>query len=104
MEKKFKALRSVGLIFKILGGIVLIGSVILFIVAIFTGLVSADLFGGRFGMPRGAGLYGGLLTFVWGLLTGLFLFGTGEVIDLLLAIEENTRATRILMEERRNIS
>jgi len=43
----------------------------------------------------------GLWILLWGAISAVFLYGVGEVLDLLIAVEENTRATRLLLERER---
>jgi hypothetical protein len=43
-------------------------------------------------------LLGGLWILLYGFIGAVFLYGAGEVLDLLIAVEENTRATRLLLE------
>lgn len=101
MEKRFGALRVIGIIFKVLGVIVFFGALIV-AVAMFVG-GAARMFGPgewRF-MMRGLGVLSGLWVLLWGAISAVFLYGAGEVLDLLIAVEENTRATRLLLEHER---
>ncbi len=105
MGKKFRVLRIIGTIWKILAWIVLI----LGIVGAFASLLLAILGGemmrgwmGNYGPMRGVGpglggVLGGIVTFIVTLiLTAIYflmLYAVGDMIYLLLDIEENTRMT-----------
>ena len=100
MQNKFPVLHVIVWIFRILGVLVLITALI----AGIAGLVAG--FGRGFGMMErwsygGTMGYGGVSIFLSGLLGGIFLYGAGEVIALLLAIEENTRSSQRVMEEKK---
>lgn len=111
MEKKYSALRIIGTIYKVLGGI---AGVITILVAIslcatsVLGGAAMDRLGQGFGQSGGAlgifsGLFGGLLLSVVAIIYGggiaITLFAAGEGVFLLLAMEENTRATVALLKE-----
>jgi len=98
MEKRFGALRVIGLIFKVLGVIVFFGALIAGVAIIVGGAARALAPGDWRFMMRGFGLLGGLWVLLYGFIGAVFLYGAGEVLDLLIAVEENTRATRLLLE------
>ncbi|MEO0135971.1 MAG: hypothetical protein ABIL86_00375 [candidate division WOR-3 bacterium] len=101
MEKRFTALRVISVIFKILAWIVAVFTIIGFIAM----LIGGAALGGM--MSRGYGGYGGLgglgtlsgigMAFVV-LIYGAFLFvsllAAADMILVILAIEENTRALK----------
>lgn len=106
MEKRYRALRIVGTLYKILGGIVLVVAIVsaigICLAGILGGQALADFnrdFGtglntvGAFGGVVG-GIVSGLAFLIGGGIGGLTLFATGEAIYLLIDIEENTRASR----------
>ena len=106
MEKRFRALRIVGSVLKIIAWIVLILGVLGGLVAIVAGMAGGLAGGYRNspapnnmfpGVPGLGGVVGGLFfalaSVVSGLLSFLFLYGAGEAVYLALAIEENTRET-----------
>lgn len=107
MEKRYRALRIVGTMYKIIGGVVLILALVSAVGACLAGILGgASLsqfsqdFGnnlGRMGLfgPALGGILAGLGMLIFGGLGGLTLFATGEGIYLLLAIEENTRAVAL---------
>ncbi|HID89663.1 MAG TPA: hypothetical protein EYP52_08150 [Anaerolineae bacterium] len=95
MEKRFRVLRIIGTLYKVLAWIALVGGIL----AAF-GVLLVSLIGGV-SMPRGAGFprFGGALAGVGGFLVSLLMaviyfiafYGIGELIYLFIAIEENTR-------------
>jgi hypothetical protein len=105
MEKRYTALRIIATIYKVLG---IIAAAITVIVALAFCLVSAigggslynyyprawsGIFGGILG-----GLFLGVLVILYGGGMAITFFALGEGIDLLLALEENTRATTMLLQ------
>lgn len=90
MQKKFQSLRVIATLFKILAVIIAVASII----AAAAGLVSFALSHRGMGF-LGFGILSGLNFLIFGLIGGLFLYGFGELIFLLLAIEENTRSNRL---------
>jgi hypothetical protein len=103
MERRFGGLRAVSVIFKILAAVALLISVGGLVVAV----IAPTLLRGFWGAPgvrAGAEPWApavpglmfapvlvGLSVFFGGLVYALFLFAAGQGIDLLLALEENTR-------------
>ncbi len=90
MEKKFQSLRIIATLFKILAVIIVIAGII----AAVAGVVSFAMSHRGMGLIR-LGLFSGINFLIGGLISGLFFYGFGELIYLLLAIEENTRASRL---------
>jgi hypothetical protein len=110
MEKRYAALRTIGTVYKVLGGIAGVVTVLLVIGACLTSILggaTADRLSRQLGTDVGlGGLFGGVLG---GVLLSLFvvlygggvaltLFAAGEGIYLLLALEENTRATAMALQ------
>jgi hypothetical protein len=105
MEKRYRALRIVGSLYKILGAIVLILTIISAIGVCVVGVLggaamndfSREFSRGFNGMGMVGGALGGILSalavMIGGGIGGLTLFATGEAICLLIDIEENTRLT-----------
>ena len=109
MDKKYRALRTIGTIYKVMGVIVAIAAVVAFV-----GLVVAGALGGgrelpslwrgpmHFGQFGAYGLVGGLVSGFVVLLSGawaaLGLFALGEGIYLAIGVEENTRATALALQ------
>ncbi len=106
MEKKYRGLRIIGLLLKIIG-------VLEIIVGIFCALVLPlvlsdsnvsllklgfqDLYPGS-GLLLGA--ITGIIIFLVGLVCGLLTFSLGELFNVVIAIEENTRTTALLMQNK----
>ena len=107
MEKRYRALRLVGTLYKILGAIVLVLAIIAAIGICLAGVLGGQALSefsrdsginGRYlGLYSGAlgGIISGVFMLIGGGIGGLTLFATGEAIYLLMDIEENTRAARL---------
>jgi hypothetical protein len=104
MQKKFGVLRFAASVFKVLGIVAAIFAVIacgLTVAAAAAGpqLVSSVIGSGNYvDMGSGgtvAGLFGAFLVLAGGLITALCLFALGELIDLFVAMEENTRVAAL---------
>lgn len=106
MEKRYRALRIIGTMYKIIGATLLVLAIVGAI-----GICAAGIIGGSamqdftnefgpgmrgFGMLGGAlgGIISGLFALIGGGLGGLTVYATGEAIYLLIDIEENTRVAR----------
>lgn len=101
MEKRFKALRFMGTLYKILGVINGVATLILAVgicaVSVLGGAGLSD-FAGQYGVhgteilgALGGVLLGGVVL-ILGSLSAISLYALGEGVYLLIAIEENTRA------------
>ena len=111
MERRYMALRTIGTIYKVLGGIVGIITLLLVIgicVASVVGGAALDSFSRELARATGfaglfSGVVGGLVVSIVGILYGggmaITLYALGEGVYLLLALEENTRATARLLEQ-----
>lgn len=108
MQKRFGALRVIGTIFKILGiieGILAIlaaiGSFILFAAGGNILNTMASSYNLQFNV-EGAGLLTGVIISILSLLIGLVwaitTYGMGDLFYLLIALEENTRASAITLQ------
>lgn len=105
MEKKFKVLRIIGTVWKVLAWIVLIFGIIGAFGTLLGSIFGSGFMGqmmrqyGRQGTPwvPGFGIVGGIITFVVMLIVAVFyflmLYAIGEMIYLFLDVEENTRST-----------
>jgi predicted lipid-binding transport protein (Tim44 family) len=111
MEPRFRALRTIGSIFRILGYIALVltilgalafcGFSVLGASAIESSVAQqlgvstsgAGFVGGLFG-----GLLGGILVLIYGGIISLSIIAMGELIYLLIGVENNTRKTTFLIE------
>jgi len=105
MERKFRGLRFIGLLLKIIGvAELIVGLASLIIVPLVTSDTSNAIneFGYKNLFPGSGlaiGVLTGLLIFLVGLVCGLLTFSAGELFNVVIAIEENTRASKILLQE-----
>lgn len=111
-EKRYRALRTVATIYKVLGwivGVITILSVIgVCLISVLGGAAFSDL-GRQFDLPMGglgmgmggilSGIVAGVGIILYGGLITLTLFAVGEGIDLAIAIETNTRTTAALLQQ-----
>jgi len=102
MQKKFGALRIIGAILKIFGIIIAVVTVLGAILTLIGFSASGPLLRSMMGPNNnldlgGAGFFGGLLgafgVLIGGGISALTTYAMGELLYLLLAIEENTRGT-----------
>ncbi len=118
MEKKFKALRFVGTVYKVVG---IIGGVLTILGALGFCLFSilggslmtsilnsaSNTYGGGSSGPAGflGGILGGVIMggiiLIYGGITSITLYAFGEGIYLLIALEENTRTTALLLQQQK---
>ncbi|MBA4385015.1 MAG: hypothetical protein C0410_09785 [Anaerolinea sp.] len=105
MQKKYRGLRIIGLLLKIIGGLELFVGLISAIVlplALSDSHVSLLQFGLQNVFPASGlvlGIITGVFIFLVGLVCGLLTFSAGELFNVVIAIEENTRATKILLQK-----
>ena len=109
MEKRYRALRIISTLYKILGAIVVVSAILSAVGLCLMGVLggsafqsmSRDLPAGAAGMGLlGSALGGiiiGVVSLIGGGLSGLSLYAMGEGISLAIAIEENTRATALYL-------
>ncbi len=114
MERRYSALRIIGTIYKILGviaGVITVIAVLAICGASVMGGAALDTLGRQLGGDVGAagtfgGIVGGLVGAFFAIIYGgglaITLYAFGEGIDLLLALEENTRATAMLLRQQRS--
>ncbi len=108
MEKKFRVLRIIGTLWKVLAWITLIGGILSSLGILLFGILGSggfilQLLGQEAGMMPGAlgivsTIFSSITVLVATILYSLILYAVGELIFLLLAIEENTRQTMYLMQ------
>jgi O-antigen/teichoic acid export membrane protein len=99
MQRKFRVLRVVGSLFKILAWLSLILGLLLAIfllISPFIGLALPDPYEGIAG-PIVSGIVGFIAVGLMSVFYFLTLYATGQGIHLFLAIEENTRETAVLL-------
>jgi len=104
METRFRTLRFVAGLFKVLAWIMLVGGVIGAVGVIIAGITGAGDMGGRMsdltGLAAGgvaASIAMGVGLILAALLEFVLLYAAGDMISLGLAIEENTRETAVYM-------
>lgn len=109
LEKKFTVLRVIGTIYKVLAWIVLILGILAALAILAAGIWGEARLVRPYGIiPRpyaplmsiAGGLFGALGIAVGAVFYFLFLYAAGEAIFLILAIEENTRATAQYLRSR----
>lgn len=110
MEPKFRALRTIGSIFRVVGYIVLVLTVLGALAVCGLTVVGGTLYqstaqqfginssGGGFLGGLFGGLIGGILIILYGGFISLWIVAIGELIYLLIGIEENTRKTTYMIE------
>lgn len=106
MEKKYRGLRIIGLLLKIIGVFELIVGLFCALVlplALSDAKVSLIPLGVQDYFP-GSGLLIGIITgvviFLVGLVCGLLTFSLGELFNVVIAIEENTRTATLLIQKK----
>lgn len=109
MEKKFRVLRIIGTFWKVLAWITLVGGVLSSLGVLLAGILGSGgfilrLFEQQAGTPvPGAfgvvgSVFGFFVVLVFTIIYFLVLYAVGDLIYLLLAIEENTRRTMYAMQ------
>ena len=107
MEKRYRVLRIIGTVYKVLGAIVAVLTVLSVIgmcLASLLGGAAMDRFARDTGLPGFIAGFAGATVFaigaiVWGGSLAVTLYALGEGVSLLLALEENTRATATLLRQ-----
>jgi len=102
VEKKYKALRLIALLYKILAFVAGAAFVILGLVTFVTGIAAGSSPTTIGGQPAAffGGAMGGLILLVYGLFLFVFLYGLGEWMYVFMDIEENTRKTNETLASR----
>ena len=97
MEKRYRILRIVATIWKVLAWIVLVVSVLGGCGTIALGALGGAAARSSDALGLGGGLIGGAITALvaifFGVLYFVSLYAFAELVDVMLALEENTRAT-----------
>lgn len=116
MEKRYQALRVIGVVFKVLGALIalltVLGAVALcagsmaggglartFLNSQSLGLPGAMLGGAMESAMSVASAVVGLALALYGAFMAITLYAIGELIGVMLALEENTRATAALLHQ-----
>lgn len=115
MEKRYRALRTISVIYKVLGGLLalltVLGVIAFCVMAVGGGAAMSDIrreLGMNNGMVRNfanglvGGIVGGLGLLIYGGLGSISLFAFGQLIDLFISMEESTRYTYYLMHQQVN--
>ncbi len=105
MEKKYTVLRVIATLYKILGVLIALGTVLAVILVLFGSMAftrviqqSYDYDPGNLG---GLGVvFAVVFLFISGGLAALGVYAVGEAIYLLIGLEENTRFTAVLLRDR----
>jgi hypothetical protein len=108
-EKKFRVLRIIGTVWKVMAWIQLVLGLILSVIVLLVGIFSTGMlrqFADRYQeMPLASqmfGLPGGIVGFIVGLVLTviyfLMIYAVGDLIYLLVAIEENTRLATMQLQ------
>ncbi len=112
MKKKYMALRTVGTVYKVVGiiiGIITIIGAIGICITSFAGGAAMGALGDQLGRgSAAAGFLGSALggvmiavvTLLYGALGAVTLYGMGELVYLLIDLEENTRTTAEMVASR----
>lgn len=102
MKKRYKFLRTLANIFKIIGVLVTALSLLGGIISIVLAFGSSNiwgLFGYDAASGAAAGFSLGVSVLLGGVLSGMIIYGYGELIFVFLSIEANTYKTSLLLEE-----
>ncbi len=92
MQRRYTILRVISFLFRF-GAVVLL---LLALGSLIFGLVRlATAARGDMGVLQWAQIGGALFMFLWGVAQFMILYAIGEVLNVLVAIEENTRATSL---------
>ncbi len=102
MKKRFQVLHVIATVFRILG---IVTAAIALVLALITLVMS--MAGGQIwnlvGLDANTGFFGGLLAafliILVGVLKAIMMYGAGELISLLLSLEENSYNTVLLLEK-----
>jgi len=102
VEKRFRALRFIRTLLKVLAWITLVGSVIAALVFVIGGAASSigDLTSSLGIEGALVGIMGGLGAIIVGLVYFLVFYAWAEAVYVVLAIEENTRLTAMALSGR----
>lgn len=114
MEKKFRALRAVALIYKIVAWIVLVTGGLLAVLTVILGAVQegvgfqSPLFAGIPGLRQVGGflpgLVAGFLVLLLAVVQFILIYAVSELVHLLLALERNTRETAFYLRGENTLS
>lgn len=102
MKKRFQVLRVIATVFRVLGIVIAAVALVAALITLVMSLAGGQVWG-LFGIDANTGFFGGLiaafLIILLGAFKALILYGSGELISLLLALEENSYNTVLLLEK-----
>ena len=102
MKKRFQVLRIIATIFRVLGIVIAAVALVAALITLIMSMAGGQAWG-LVGLDANTGFFGGLiaafLIILLGALYALIMYGYGELIFLLLALEENTHNTVLLLEK-----
>ena len=102
MKKRFQVLHIIANVFRVLGIVVAAAALVGALITLVMSLAGGQIWR-MFGIDANTGFFGGLilafLIILLGALKALIMYGFGELISLLLAIEENTHNAVLLQEK-----
>lgn len=110
MEKRYSALRIVGTVYKVLGAVAAVLTILAVLGICATTVISGAALGSvgqDFGRDMGMGglfssVVGGVFLAVFTVLYGgviaVTMYAVGETVYLLIAVEENTRTTAMILQ------
>ena len=102
MKKRFQFLHVIAAIFRILAIIVAALALIAALVTLVMAMAGGQMWS-ILGVDANTGFFGGLLAAFLEVLVGFFfallMYGYGEMISLMLALEENTHNTVLLLDK-----
>ena len=99
MTKRYRGLQLIGIVLKAAGGLeIAFGVVSLVVIPLVlsgsdSALVQLGVAASTPGMGLGIGVAAGVFIFFIGVVAGLLTYALGELINVVIAIEENTRVT-----------
>ena len=101
MEKKYAVLRVIATLYKILGVLIALGTVLLVILVIVGGAAGNRALQ-QYGFDGGPFLafFSVIMIFLGGVFSALGIYAVGEAIYLLIGLEENTRFSAVLLRDR----
>jgi hypothetical protein len=108
MEKRYTGLRLAGTVYKVIGIIAGIITILAAIGICLTFALGGAAFTSSLGSDAGAigsfgivgGLVGSLLVLIYGGVMSIGVYAFGELMHLMVSMEENTRATAMLLQKR----
>ena len=104
VEKKYKALRLISVIYKVLafvvGGLAVLGGLFILVSGLAGSSGSGNFSSGLGPAALFSGVFGFFFLVMYGAVLFVALYGAGEFILVFLAIEENTRVTNMTLAAR----